>query len=114
LSARREPEVSSVSSRVPTLMKKPIKICKRLVWRNALLLLIILKQCTALCGYQRTAKALTHVYSTREGLSLGQHGESVVEAGYVVFSLHLVGEKRFVALKGDSGIEFVHGESCSA
>lgn len=59
-------------------------------------------------------KALTHVYGAGEGLALSKHGESVVEAGYVVFSLHLVGEKGFVALEGDSGIEFVHGESCGA
>lgn len=59
-------------------------------------------------------KALTHVYSAGEGLALSEHGESVVEAGDVVFSLHFVGEKWFVALEGDSGIEFVHGESCGA
>lgn len=68
--------------------------------------------CAALT--QVLKKALTHVYSAGEGLAFSKHGESVVEAGYIVFSLHLVGEKWFVALEGDSGIEFVHGESCGA
>jgi len=57
---------------------------------------------------------LTHVDGAREGLGFGEYSETVVKAGNVVFSLHLVGEKGFVALKGDSGIEFVHGESCGA
>ena len=62
----------------------------------------------------RSIAVLTHVYGAREGLALGEHSETVVEAGYVVFSLHLVGEKGFVALEGHRGVEFVHGESCGA
>ena len=40
--------------------------------------------------------------------------ESVVKTGHVVFSLNLVGEKRFVALEWSHGVVFVHGKGSSA
>ena len=62
----------------------------------------------------RMRVVLTHVDGAREGLGFGEYSETVVKAGNVVFSLHLVGEEGLVALEGHGRVEFVHGESCGA
>jgi hypothetical protein len=57
---------------------------------------------------------LTHIDCSWESLTFCKNCESIVKTGNVVLSLNLISEKRFVALEGGYGVEFVHGKGSSA
>jgi len=84
-----EPLVSSVSSRVPTSIKKPKK---RL----------------------NSSHKITHVNWTWETLALSQDCESVVKCGYVVLRCFFADVSRIVSLKWQSWVAFRNRESGGA
>ena len=100
------PEVSAVSSRVPTSMRKP----------NHGQLVIIIKnlECRTWLATCPTSKILTHIDGGGEGGALGQNGETVVQSGHVVLSVFFVDVEGLVALEHHSGVVFGHAVGSGA